>query len=89
MDYKKQSSRDNEEKRNANVRCSGCCGNDTRDATAGVFFHVITSLEIRLVGAKYIRRKFYWLWVRQPNKLLRRKTRATRQLVRRRRERGS
>lgn len=73
MDYKKQSSRDNEEKRNANVRCSGCCGNDTRDATAG-FFHVITSLEIRLVGAKYIRRKFYWLWVRQPNKLLRRKT---------------
>lgn len=38
------------------------------------FFNVITSLEIRLVGVKYIRRKFYWLWVRQPNKLPRRET---------------
>lgn len=27
MDYKKQSSRDNEEKPNANAHCSGCCGN--------------------------------------------------------------
>lgn len=27
MDYKRQSSRDNEEKQNANAHCSGCCGN--------------------------------------------------------------
>lgn len=44
MDYKKQSSRDNEEKRNANVRCSGCCGNDSRDGSAGVFFTLLLVL---------------------------------------------
>lgn len=27
MDYKRQSSRDNEEKQNANAHCSGCYGN--------------------------------------------------------------
>lgn len=27
MDYKRQSSRDNEEKQNANAHCSRCCGN--------------------------------------------------------------
>lgn len=29
MDYKRQSSRDNEEKQNANAHCLGCCGNYT------------------------------------------------------------
>lgn len=48
MDYKRQSSRDNEEKQNANAHCSGCCGNCTAIVVFFFFFKLLFNLRSEL-----------------------------------------